>query len=160
MLKVSFYSRPNFRGMHKDSLPTHTMSNIIYMFSCYCGSKYVGKTSQTLKKRSKQHIPACLVAYKEAHDNNTITAFKETKKWQSAVNSTSGSNIAKHLFDNQDCLTNMNFDRFKVVARGRNKFHLDVLESVFISTVRPEICKQTEFCYKILLFQIVRRGVR
>ena len=31
-------------------------------------------------------------------------------------------------------------------------FYLDVLESVFISTFKPEICKQLEFCYKILLF--------
>ena len=83
MVKVLFSSRPNFRGMKKDPLPTQTLSNIIYKFSCYCGSNYVGKTTHTLKKRSKEHVPACLLALKEAQAKDSINDFKETKKRKS-----------------------------------------------------------------------------
>ena len=112
----------------------------------------MGKTTHTLRKRSKEHVPACLLALKEAQAKDNINNFKRTKKWKSVQNAIIGSSIAKHLYDNRQCLQNVNFDRFKVAARGRNKFHLDVLESIYISTTNPEICKQTEFCYKILLF--------
>ncbi|MEC8569257.1 MAG: hypothetical protein VXY56_13425, partial [Pseudomonadota bacterium] len=152
MLKVLFSSRPNFKGLHKDRLPTHASSNVIYKFSCYCGSSYVGKTTQTLRKRSKQHVPACVLAFRKAVCEGNLSDFEGTKKFQSVKNAITSSSITKHLFENLECLKNFDFDKFCVIARGRNKFHLDVLESVFISTFKPEICKQLEFCYKILLF--------
>ena len=34
---------------------------------------------------------------------------------------------------------------FKVVARSRNSFHLDVLEAVFIKLHSPVLCQQKEF---------------
>ena len=81
-----------------------------------------------------------------------VDEFKKTRKWQSVQNAIVGSSIANHLFTNIDCLRHFDFNRFGVTARGRNKFHLDVLESVYISSTKPEICKQTEFCYRVLLF--------
>ena len=152
IVKVLFSSRPNFRGIHKDRLPTPAISNLIYKFSCYCGSSYVGKTRNTLLKRSKQHVPSCLLAYRIAVNEDKVDEFKKTRKWQSVQNAIVGSSIANHLFTNIDCLRHFDFNRFGVTARGRNKFHLDVLESVYISSTKPEICKQTEFCYRVLLF--------
>ena len=32
-------------------------SNVIYQFSCHCDSRYVGRTSQRLQDRIKQHVP-------------------------------------------------------------------------------------------------------
>ena len=34
---------------------------------------------------------------------------------------------------------------FKVVARSRNHYHLDVLEAVFIKLNSPVLCQQKEF---------------
>ena len=151
-VKVLFSSRPNFKGLHKDPLPTHTSSKVIYKFLCYCGSSYVGKSMQTLRKRSKQHVTASILAYAKAINEGTAEHFKTTKKWIYVKNAYEKSSIGKHLIDNILCLKNFNFNQFTILARGRNQFHLDVLESVFISTIKPNICKQTAFCYKVLLF--------
>ena len=41
----------------KDVLPSHHCSNLVYLFVCHCDSRYVGRTSQRLQERIKQHIP-------------------------------------------------------------------------------------------------------
>ena len=46
----------------KDKLPSPSLSNVIYLFECrHCESRYVGKTTQHLSDRIKQHIPKHLV---------------------------------------------------------------------------------------------------
>ena len=40
----------------KDVLPALQKSNVIYQFSCHCDSRYVGRTSQRLQDRIKQHV--------------------------------------------------------------------------------------------------------
>ena len=42
---------------NKDVLPALQNSNVIYQFSCHCDSRYVGRTSQKLQDRIKQHVP-------------------------------------------------------------------------------------------------------
>ena len=42
---------------NKDVLPALQKSNVIYQFSCHCDSRYVGRTSQRLQDRTKQHVP-------------------------------------------------------------------------------------------------------
>ena len=41
----------------KDVLPAFYQSNIVYQFLCHCDSRYVGRTSQRLQQRIKQHVP-------------------------------------------------------------------------------------------------------
>ena len=41
---------------HKD-VPATQKSNIIYEFQCHCDSRYVGRTSQRLEDRIRQHVP-------------------------------------------------------------------------------------------------------
>ena len=49
-------------SLPKDRLPTPSISNVIYLFECrQCESQYVGKTSQRLGDRIKQHVPRHLV---------------------------------------------------------------------------------------------------
>ena len=42
---------------NKDVLPALQNRNVIYQFSCHCDSRYVGRTSQRLQDRIKQHVP-------------------------------------------------------------------------------------------------------
>ena len=42
---------------NKDVLPALQKSNVIYQFSYHCDSRYVGRTSQRLQDRIKQHVP-------------------------------------------------------------------------------------------------------
>ena len=41
----------------KNVLPALHQSNIVYQFLCHCDSRYVGRTSQRLQQRIKQHVP-------------------------------------------------------------------------------------------------------
>jgi len=56
-LRPVFGTRKPLNGTNKDVSPTHKKSNIIYKFSCHCGSGYVGKTSQRFHIRQNQHVP-------------------------------------------------------------------------------------------------------
>ena len=44
----------------KDVLPAIQKSFVIYQYKCHCDSRYVGRTSQRLQDRIKQHVPQWL----------------------------------------------------------------------------------------------------
>ena len=49
-------------NLKKDVLPSHQQSNLIYEFECrHCVSRYVGRTSQRLSSRIRQHVPLHLL---------------------------------------------------------------------------------------------------
>ncbi len=45
-------------SIQKDCVPTTQKSLVIYEFSCRCAASYVGRTSQRLGDRVKQHVPS------------------------------------------------------------------------------------------------------
>ena len=53
--RVVFTSKRMLPVAHKDVLPTMLKSSVVYEYSCYCDSGYVGRTSQRLQDRIKQH---------------------------------------------------------------------------------------------------------
>ena len=57
-LRVLFKSKNMLPTSVKDVLPITTNSNIIYKYSCQCGSWYIGRTTQRLEERIGQHIPS------------------------------------------------------------------------------------------------------
>ena len=57
----------------------------------------------------------------------------------------SKSSIGSHLIENPSCSDSYDPSCFKVLANGRSKYHVDVLEGMFISTLKPNLCKQKEF---------------
>ena len=59
--QVVFTTRPVFNGRTKDVLPTTSKSLAIYHFTCSCELTYVGRTSQCLSERIKQHIPVSML---------------------------------------------------------------------------------------------------
>ena len=42
---------------NKNVLPALQNSNVIYQFLCHCNCRFVGRTSQRLQDRIKQHVP-------------------------------------------------------------------------------------------------------
>ena len=46
----------------KDSVPTTQKSCVVYEFSCRCDARYVGRTTQRLADRIKQHVPTSIRA--------------------------------------------------------------------------------------------------
>ena len=57
---VVFTSKRMLPVARKDVLPTTPKSSVIYEYSCHCDSRYVGRTSQRLQDRIKQHVPKWL----------------------------------------------------------------------------------------------------
>ena len=55
--RAIFNTRQLLPAIKKDVLPSHHHSNVIYQFVCHCDSRYVGRTSQRLEERIKQHVP-------------------------------------------------------------------------------------------------------
>ena len=149
--KVVFSSKPILPKMYKDRLPTHLSQNIVYEYSCFCSKKYVGETSRTLKTRMTEHVPKCLRDYMSATKIGNARWLPE-KTIKALNKATAKSGICNHLFNNVPCMLNYDDNRFTVVARARSKFHLLVLESIIISTRKPQICKQKKFDFHALLF--------
>ena len=56
--KACFSSKSLLIAGIKGRIPTHRLSNVIYLFEYRCGSRYVGKTTQRLEARMKQHVSA------------------------------------------------------------------------------------------------------
>ena len=54
--RVVFTTRQFLPATKKDVLPSHQQNNVIYQFVCHRDSRYVGRTSQRLEERIKQHI--------------------------------------------------------------------------------------------------------
>ena len=63
--------------------------------------------------------------------------------------------IGDHLLSNPECAHQYTDDKFKILTRGRNQFHLKTLESLFIQTLKPDLCKQKQYVYKTILFKML-----
>ena len=148
--RVVFTTRQLLPATKKDVLPSHQHSNLIYQFKCHCDSRYVGRTSQRLEERIKQHVPRSI--------SNPTAMCEDRQNLPRACKANSGrtqqfheSAIGQHLLDNIECARHYNNCMFSVLARGRSSFHLSALEATFIKSLKPPLCKQKEFVYSLKL---------
>ena len=54
----------------------------------------------------------------------------------------SDSAIGQHLIKNPECAKTYTDDNFRIIGQARSSFNLSVLESVYIKTQNPVLCKQ------------------
>ena len=141
-LKTIFTTRKSLNGICKDVSPTHDMNNVIYNFKCHCGSEYLGRTSQRFHLRRSQHVPKIIMDW-----INGNSPRPNHRQYFTA--------IGQHLFDNPSCAQNYHNNRFSIVTRGRNNFHLNVLESLYIKINKPVLCKQKQYIYNTLLYNLL-----
>lgn len=135
-LRVYFSTKKAFSPAVKDVLPTTMQSNVVYQFTCHCKGTYVGRTSQQLGERIKQHIPPKLLSTPPA-------------SWRWAR---SDSAITKHLKENAECAQkNTMANAFKILARARHQRHLEILEAAFIQSTSPSLCQQKDLGKYLLL---------
>lgn len=134
-------------SLPKERLPTHSLSNVIYLFECrQCESRYVGRTSQRLAERIKQHVPQHLVdSVQDPNKKRRGRPPKLSDGFQSA--------IACHLAANRDCCLSYRESNFKVLSRCRSKHLLNVLEAMYIYLLKPVLCKQKSFVTSLTLFK-------
>ena len=139
------------RAFHlkKDVLPAHQKSNLIYEFECRkCSSRYVGRTTQRLSTRIRQHVPVHLLPpeSRSLRPTRGRPPLNTERNYQSA--------IAKHLSDNPSCRSSYLDSSFKVLHVSKSKsFHaLEVLEALFIRNRLPNLCIHKMSVSSLLLF--------
>ena len=75
---------------------------------------------------------------------------------EESLTATSGedyqSAVARHLVENPDCASKYNDGCFHVLTSGRSRWHLDVLEAVFLLTQKPSLCVQKSNLNTLKLF--------
>ena len=105
----------------------------------------MGRTSQRLQQRIKQHVPKTILQKHISQDRSTLA--RSCKPIRSFKTETSFSAIGQHLLQNPTCAHEYNDNKFSILARGRTSFHLSTLEATYIKTYKPNLCKQKEFVY-------------
>ena len=142
---IVYTTRQLLPAAKKDVLPAFHQSNIVYQFLCHCDSRYMGRTSQRLQQRIKQHVPKTILQKHISQDRSTLA--RSCKPIRSFKTETSFSAIGQHLLQNPTCAHEYNDNKFSILARGRTSFHLSTLEATYIKTSKPNLCKQKEFVY-------------
>ena len=148
--RVVYSTNELLSATNKDVLPALQKSNVIYQFSYHCDSRYVGRTSQRLQDRIKQHVPksihSCSFFQKRLLPARRCKSSPQTNTQSLAA---SDSAIGLHLLQNPTCAQHYDDSRFSILAQDRSPFHLSALEATFIRTSNPALCRQKEFEYSI-----------
>ena len=136
--RVAFTIRPLLPATKKNILPAHHHNNVIYKFVCHCNSRYVGRTSQRLQERIKQHVPRSIRNHHSFQDcSNLPRACKKNSTSQVTVHD---SAIGQDLLENPTCASQYSDTKFSILARGRTSFHLSALDATFIKSFQPNLC--------------------
>ena len=162
MLRSSVTTLDFFKPMHatycqKRCVPANQRSMVIYEYVCHCDSRYVGRTTQRLQERIKQHVP------KAIRQKNTLTQKQGTHRSQptrtqpnrkcKAKSKTqfepeSDSAIGQHLLESNQCARNYSDWQFEILTTARSQFHLSLLEAVYISR-KKQICAGKSSSYSL-----------
>ena len=142
--RVVYSTNELLPATNKAVLPALQKSNVIYQFSCHCDSRYVGRTSQRLPDRIKQHVPKSIRSCSSSQ-NRLLPARRCKSSTQTNTQSLVSPAIGLHLLQNPTCAQHYDDSRFSILAQGRSPFHLSALEATFIKTSNPALCRQKEY---------------
>ena len=141
---------------NKDVLTALQNSNVIYQFSCLCDSRFVGRTSQKLQDRIKQHVPKSN-RYGTSSPKRDLPIRKckyFTKPTTQIQSLTHDSAIGLHFLRNLTCAQHYDDNMFSILTKERLPFHLSALEAIFIKTSNPILCRQKEFVYNLKILHV------
>ena len=121
----------------RDSVPTTQKRCAVYQLLLRYKARYVGRTTQRLAGRIKQHVPPSI-----RKKSSTLREQPPCmcKRISSKINCESA--IEKHLITNTECAKTYTDDDFQIIGQARSLFHSGVLESVYIKTQNPVLCRQ------------------
>ena len=98
---IVYTTRQLLPATQKDVLPASHHSNIVHQFLCHCDSRYVGRTSQRLRQRIKQHVPKTILQGLAFQDRSTFA--RSCKPIRSLKAETSFCATGQHLLQNPTC---------------------------------------------------------
>ena len=136
--RLVFTSKRMLPVARKDVLPAIQKSFVIYEYKCHCDSRYVGRTSQWLQDRIKQHVPQ----WSRQQLTRPRRSQPHTSCKQNDTKPDCDSAIGQHLLE--QCALNYDNMRFSIFAAARSSFHLNLLKAAYIKTRRPVLCRQTQ----------------
>ena len=117
---------------------------------CHCDSGCVGRTSQRLQERIKQHVPRSIRNhYSSQGRSNLSCACKKRALLKSTQATAHDSAIGQHLLENPPWASQYSDTNFSILAQGRTSFHLSALEAMFIKSFQPNLCQHKEFLYSL-----------
>ena len=150
--RLIFSSQCMLPAAKKDVLPANQRSMVIYEYVCHCDSRYVGRTTQKLQERIKQHVPKA-IRQKTSQPTRTQPNRKCKAKSKTQFEPESDSAIGQHLLESNQCARNYSDSQFKILTTARSQFHLSLLEAVYISRIKPDLCRQKQFVFTLQLFR-------
>ena len=124
--RVVYNSRVMLPSAKKDCVLTTRKSCVVYEFSCRCEARYVGRTTQRLADRIKQHVPT---SFRRKSNAARAQPPRICKKNKSKINCESA--IGQYLIANPQCAKTCTVNIFWIIGQARSSFHLSVLESVY-----------------------------
>ena len=136
-LRVLHTIRVTLPSAKNDRVPITQKSRVVYEFLCRCEARYVGRTTQRLADRIKQHFPTSI-----RKKTNTLREQPPRMCKGSNPKIKFDSAIGQHLIQNPACAKTYTDYNFRIIGQARSSFHLSVLESVYIKTQNPVLCKQ------------------
>ena len=99
-------------------------SNVVYLYKCCCKQQFVGKTTQVLAERIKQHMLSQLNAKAPVR----VRANDST--------------VTRHLKESPACIPQSPASQFEILANAGSRSHLDLSEAMFIRTLSPSLRQQ------------------
>ena len=114
----------------------------IDQFLCHCDSQYVGRTSQRLLDRIKQHVPKSIRSCSSTQKRLLLAG---RFKFSTQTNNQSfafDSAVELHLLINPVFAQHYHDIRSFILAQDRYLFHLSAFEATFITTFNHILCQQ------------------
>ena len=92
-------------NLNKHVLPMLATINLIYKFVYCCDNSYIGRTTQILGSRIKQHVPKYATAF---FDSRVLPTQKYViRRTQRKALASPSSAILKYLLENDNCASNV-----------------------------------------------------
>ena len=133
---------------------------VIYEYVCDCDSPYVGRTTQRLQERIKQHVPKAirrktlLLRNRKPINLNQPDPRSNRKckaKSKTQFEPESDSAIGQHLLESNQCARNYSDSLFEILTTARSQFQLNLLKAVYVSWKKTDLCRQKQFVFTLQL---------
>ena len=160
--RLIFSSQCMLPAAKKDVLLANQRNMVIYEDVCHCDSRSVGRTTQRLQERIKQHVPKALrqkttLTQKQETHRSQPTRTQPNRKYKAKSKTQfepeSDSAIGQHLLESIKCARNYSDWQFIILTTARSQFHLSLLEAFYISRKKTDLCMQKQFVFTPQLFR-------
>ena len=154
---IIFKARKMLPNSSKYVRPLLATSNVIYKFVYCCDNSYLGRTTQRLGSRIRQHVPKYA---EDLFDSRVLRMLKHVVKCthRKALASPSSA-ILKNLLENDNWAQRYTSDCYTVNGRTETTFKLCVKEAILIHRHKPTLNIPKE-AYETLLFIQLGRGYK